>query len=85
MNVKKKTVRVGKYIVTILLKTVVFSFRWKNGGLVIVNWNKTREAENHQDAVWVVSVTGPHQLQYTTTHKPNQTNSIMLAKKIMKT
>jgi len=65
------------------LRTVVFSFRWSNGATVTVNWIKKQESGKHSDAVWKVVITG-YIKAFETTLKPNQTNSIYLAKKVIK-
>jgi len=60
----------------ILLKIVSFSFRWSDGGTRNVNWS------TRLDNKWNVSVTG-YVRTYITNTKPNQTNSIRIAKEII--
>ena len=63
----------------ILLKTVVFCFRWSDGSSKVVNWSVRLSL----DKKWNVSVTG-YAPTYITSTQPNQTNSIRIAKEIIK-
>ncbi len=60
----------------ILTKTVVFSFRWKDGSIKTVNWT------NLDKGKWLVAVTG-YTSTCTTTKFANKSNSIFIASQII--